>query len=183
MKDIKLKDKTFRLSISEKEILEKVKEVAERINSDYEGKNPLFLSVLNGAFMFTSDLMKEITLDCQISFVKLASYQGTMSTGSVHEVIGVNENLAGRDIIIVEDIVESGKTMVQMLDSLSNRNPASVKICALFHKPSKPARLPDIWFSRSGWHLPPPDWCSKDPIPALCIPPRHRRTLGQWQYT
>lgn len=137
MKDIKLKDKTFRLSISEKEILEKVKEVAERINSDYEGKNPLFLSVLNGAFMFTSDLMKEITLDCQISFVKLASYQGTMSTGSVHEVIGVNENLAGRDIIIVEDIVESGKTMVQMLDSLSNRNPASVKICALFHKPSK----------------------------------------------
>lgn len=105
MKDIKLKDKTFRLSISEKEILEKVKEVAERINSDYEGKNPLFLSVLNGAFMFTSDLMKEITLDCQISFVKLASYQGTMSTGSVHEVIGVNENLAGRDIIIVEDIV------------------------------------------------------------------------------
>lgn len=137
MKDIKLNGKTFRLSISEKDILEKVKAVAEKINRDYEGKNPLFLSVLNGAFMFTSDLMKEITLDCRISFVKLASYQGTMSTGSVHEVIGVNENLAGQDIIIVEDIVESGKTMVQMIDSLSNRNPASVKICALFHKPSK----------------------------------------------
>jgi len=137
MNEIKLKDKTFRMSLSEAEILRRVHNVAEQINKDYEGKQPLFLSVLNGSFMFTSDLMKEITLPCQISFVKLASYQGTMSTGNVHEVIGINEDLLGRDIIIVEDIVESGKTMVQMIDSLANRHPSSVKICSLFFKPSK----------------------------------------------
>ena len=137
MKEITLKDKTFRMSIPEDEILRHVKAVAEQINNDYAGKQPLFLAVLNGSFMFTSDLMKEVTLPCEISFVKLASYQGTMSTGNVHEVIGVNEDLLGRDVIIVEDIVESGRTMVQMMDSLANRHPASVKICSLFFKPSK----------------------------------------------
>lgn len=137
MKEIKLKDKTFRMTLPEAEILERIKAVAQQLNKDYEGKTPLFLSVLNGSFMFTSDLMKEINLPCNISFVKLASYQGTMSTGKVHEVIGVSEDLNGRDIIIVEDIVESGKTMVQMLDSLAVRRPNSVKICTLFFKPSK----------------------------------------------
>lgn len=137
MKDIKLKDKSFRLSLPEADILARIKEVADRINKDYEGRTPLFLAVLNGLFMFASDLMKEISVDCEISFVKLASYQGTMSTGKVHEVIGINEDLHGRDIIIVEDIVESGKTMVQMMDSLANRHPASIKICTLFFKPSK----------------------------------------------
>ncbi len=137
MKDIKLKDKSFRLSLPEADILARIKEVADRINKDYEGRTPLFLAVLNGSFMFASDLMKEISVDCEISFVKLASYQGTMSTGKVHEVIGINEDLHGRDIIIVEDIVESGKTMVQMMDSLANRHPASIKICTLFFKPSK----------------------------------------------
>lgn len=137
MKDIKLKDKSFRLSLPEADILARIKEVARQINKDYEGKTPLFLAVLNGSFMFASDLMKEISVDCEISFVKLASYQGTMSTGKVHEVIGINEDLHGRDIVIVEDIVESGKTMVQMMDSLANRHPASIKICTLFFKPSK----------------------------------------------
>ncbi|NPD82627.1 hypoxanthine phosphoribosyltransferase [Prevotella sp. PINT] len=137
MKDIKLKDKSFRLSLPEADILARIKEVADRINKDYEGRTPLFLAVLNGSFMFASDLMKEISVDCEISFVKLASYQGTMSTGKVHEVIGINEDLHGRDIVIVEDIVESGKTMVQMMDSLANRHPASIKICTLFFKPSK----------------------------------------------
>lgn len=137
MQEVKLKDKTFRVSLPEAEILKRVKAVAEQINKDYEGRHPLFLAVLNGSFMFASDLMKEISLSCSISFVKLASYQGTMSTGKVHEVIGINEDLAGRDVIIVEDIVESGHTMVQMMDSLANRNPASVKICTLFFKPSK----------------------------------------------
>lgn len=137
MKEIKLKDKTFHLSISEEEILGRVRDVAKAINRDYAGKQPLFLAVLNGAFMFASDLMKNIEVEAQISFVKLASYQGTMSTGRVHEVIGINEDISGRDIIIVEDIVESGRTMTQMIDSLSNRGPASVKICTLFFKPSK----------------------------------------------
>ena len=137
MKEIRIKDKTFRLSLPEAEILSRIKEVAQSINRDYAGKHPLFLAVLNGSFMFASDLMKEISLDCEISFVKLASYQGTMSTGRVHEVIGVSEDLHGRDIVIIEDIVESGRTMHQMLDSLANRHPASVKICTLFFKPSK----------------------------------------------
>ena len=137
MKEIKLKDKSFRLSLPEADILARIREVAREINKDYEGKTPLFLAVLNGSFMFASDLMKEISVDSEISFVKLASYQGTMSTGKVHEVIGINEDLHGRDIVIVEDIVESGKTMVQMMDSLANRHPASVRICTLFFKPSK----------------------------------------------
>lgn len=137
MKEIKLKDKTFRISLPEAEILSRVKEVAATINKEYEGRCPLFLSVLNGAFMFTSDLLKEITIPCNISFVKLASYQGTMSTGNVHEVIGVSEDLHGRDVIIIEDIVESGRTMQQMMDSLAVRHPNSIKICSLFFKPSK----------------------------------------------
>lgn len=137
MKNIKLYDKVFRMSLPEEEIINRVKVVAEQINEEYKGHRPLFLSVLNGAFMFTSDLMKEINIECEISFVKLASYQGTMSTGKVHEVIGINEDLSGRDIIIVEDIVESGKTIMQMMDSLSNRQPASIKVCTLFFKPSK----------------------------------------------
>ena len=137
MKNIKLYDKVFRMSLPEEEIINRVKVVAKQINEEYKGRRPLFLSVLNGAFMFTSDLMKEINIECEISFVKLASYQGTMSTGKVHEVIGINEDLSGRDIIIVEDIVESGKTIMQMMDSLSNRQPASIKVCTLFFKPSK----------------------------------------------
>lgn len=137
MKEIKLKDKTFRLTTPEADILARVKQVAQQINSDYAGRHPLFLAILNGAFMFASDLMKEIDLECEISFVKLASYQGTMSSGTVHEVIGINKDISGRDIIIIEDIVESGKTMVQMIDSLASRNPSSVRICTLFFKPSK----------------------------------------------
>lgn len=137
MKEIKLNGKVFRLSMQEEEILCKVKAVAQQINKEYAGRRPLFLAVLNGAFMFASDLMKEIEIDCEISFVKLASYQGTMSTGKVHEVIGINEDLSGRDIIIIEDIVESGRTIQQMIDSLANRHPASVKVCTLFFKPSK----------------------------------------------
>ena len=111
--------------------------MAEQINRDMEGKNPLFLGVLNGAFMFASDLMKNITIPCEISFVKLASYQGVTSTGTVKEVMGINEDLSGRHVIIVEDIVDTGRTMKQMIESLGTRKPASVSICSLFVKPEK----------------------------------------------
>lgn len=134
---VKIKDKTFETSISEAEILEKIKVVADRINHDMKDKNPLFLAVLNGAFIFAADLMRMITIPSEISFVKLSSYQGTMSTGKVKEVFGINEDLTGRTIIIVEDIVESGLTMKQMIESLGTRNPASVHICSLFVKPEK----------------------------------------------
>lgn len=137
MNEIKLKDKTFRLSMPEAEILTHVRTTAERINNDYAGRRPLFLSVLNGSFMFTADLMKMINLECEISFVKMSSYEGTESTGKVSEVIGIDQDLTGRDVIIVEDIVESGKTMVEMLNLLKKQNPASVKICSLFFKPTK----------------------------------------------
>ena len=137
MDTVKIKDKTFRVSISEQEISQRVKAVAERINHDFAGKNPLFLAVLNGAFVFAADLMREITIPCEISFVKLASYQGTTSTGNVHEVLGINEDLTDRVVIIVEDIVDTGLTMRQMVESLGTRHPAEVHICSLLVKPDK----------------------------------------------
>lgn len=137
MTEVTVGDKVFAISIPEAEIQRRVKEVAKRINHDMAGKNPLFLAVLNGAFVFAADLMRDITIPCEISFVKLASYQGTTSTGKIKEVIGINESLAGRTVIIVEDIVESGLTMKRMIESIGTRNPASVHICTLLLKPDR----------------------------------------------
>ena len=137
METIKIHDKWFRTSYTETEILKHIKEVADRINNDMKGKNPLFLAVLNGSFMFAADLMKMINIPCEISFVKLASYEGTMSTGKIKEVFGINEDISGRTIIIVEDIVESGLTMKRMIDTLGARNPESVHIGTLLLKPER----------------------------------------------
>ena len=137
MDPIKIHDKKFRISYPEAEILKHVQSVADRINKDMKDKNPLFLAVLNGSFVFAADLMRLITIPCEISFVKLASYQGTMSTGKIKEVIGINEDISGRTVIILEDIVESGLTMKRMIDSLGTRNPESVHICTLLLKPEK----------------------------------------------
>ena len=137
MGQITIKDKTFEVSINETTIKQRVREVAQQMSRDLEGKNPLFLAVLNGAFIFAADLMREMTIPCEISFVKLASYQGTTSTGSIKEVIGINEDLSGRTVVIVEDIVESGLTIKRMMEQLGTRNPASVQVCALFFKPEK----------------------------------------------
>ncbi|MBP3767844.1 MAG: hypoxanthine phosphoribosyltransferase [Prevotella sp.] len=147
MSIVKIKDKTFKTSITEREIRERVKAVAERISHDMEGKNPLLLGVLNGSFIFAADLMRELTIPCEISFVKLASYQGITSTGKVHEVLGINEDLTGRHIVIVEDIVDTGKTMKQMIESLGTRNPASVHVCTLFVKPDKLQEPIDIEYA------------------------------------
>lgn len=136
MDTVKIKDKSFRVSIPESEILERVKAVAEKINKDMAGRNPLLLAVLNGSFVFAADLMRMLTIPCEISFVKLASYQGTTSTGKVKEVIGINEDLAGRTVIIVEDIVETGLTIKRMIESLGTRNPESIHICTLLLKPA-----------------------------------------------
>ena len=137
MKRITIKDKTFETSMPEAEIKNRVKELAQQMSRDLEGKNPLLLAVLNGAFIFAADLMREMTIPCEISFVKLASYQGTTSTGTIHEVIGINENLSGRTVVIVEDIVESGLTIKRMMEQLGTRNPASVQVCTLFFKPER----------------------------------------------
>ena len=137
MSIVKIKDKTFETSISAEEIAKRVKELGQQLSKDFEGKNPLFLAVLNGSFIFAADLMREITIPCEISFVKLASYQGTTSTGKIKEVIGINEDLSGRTVVIVEDIVESGRTMKRMIETLGTRNPASVHICTRFVKREK----------------------------------------------
>lgn len=137
MDTIKILDKTFKTFISESEIQKRVAAVAEKINHDMAGKNPLLLAVLNGSFIFAADLMRNLTIPCEISFVKLASYQGTTSTGKIKEIIGINENLENRDVIIVEDIVDTGNTMKRMLDTLGTRNPRSLHICTLLVKPGK----------------------------------------------
>ena len=143
----KIKDNTFATTITESEIKQSVKELAQKISHDLEGRNPLLLGVLNGSFIFAADLMREMTTPCEISFVKLASYQGITSTGKVHEVLGINEDLAGRDVVIVEDIVDTGRTMKQMVESLGTRNPASVHICTLFVKPDKLEEPLDIEYA------------------------------------
>ncbi|MFB9897914.1 hypoxanthine phosphoribosyltransferase [[Hallella] seregens] len=137
MSTVQIKDKTFRTFIPESEIQRCVKAVAEKINHDLNGKNPLLLAVLNGSFMFAADLMRYITIPCEISFVKLASYQGTVSTGKVKEVIGINEDLKDRTVVIVEDIVDTGNTMKRMLETLGTRGPESLHICTLLLKPGK----------------------------------------------
>lgn len=147
MSIVKIKDKTFKTSFSEAVIQEHIKEVAARINKDYDGKMPIFLAVLNGAFMFASDLMKNITIPCEISFVKLASYQGIASTGKIKEILGINEDITGRHVIIVEDIVDTGRTMRQMVESLGTRNPGSISICSLFVKPEKLEEPMDIKYA------------------------------------
>ena len=137
MSRVTVKDKTFEVSIPEAQVKERVRELAQQMSRDLEGKNPLFLGVLNGAFIFAADLMREMTIPCEISFVKLASYQGTTSTGTIKEVIGINEDLTGRTVVIVEDIVESGLTIKRMMEQIGTRNPASVQVCTLFFKPEK----------------------------------------------
>ena len=134
---MKVKDKEFRVSIPEADILKQVARVAAEINRDYAGQEPVFLAVLNGSFVFAADLLREITLPCEISFVKLASYQGVQSTGKIHEMIGLNIDVTGRPVIIVEDIVESGLTMAHMLETLQGHKPKSIDICTLFFKPEK----------------------------------------------
>ena len=136
-KTIQVKDKSFSVSISERALKRQIKRVAEEINKDYAGRKPVFLAVLNGSFIFAADLLREIDLPCEISFVKLASYEGTSSTGSIREVIGLNIDITGRPVIIVEDIVDTGLTMAHMLETLQNQNPESIDICTLLLKPTK----------------------------------------------
>lgn len=136
MKEIvQIKDKSFEHFIDFQDIQNAVKTVATRMNNDLKDKNPLFLAVLNGAFMFMGDLMKEVSVPCEISFIRLASYQGLKSTENVQEVFGLTEDIEGRTVVIVEDIVDSGNTMLMLIKQLEKRNPKEIKIATLLLKP------------------------------------------------
>ncbi len=137
MNTVKIKDKEFAVSIPEEKILKEVERLAAQISRDLEGKNPLFLGILNGSFMFAADLFRRITIPAEISFVKLASYEGTASTGVIKEVIGLSENISGRTIVVVEDIVDTGCTMQKLLENLGTRSPESIHVCTLLLKPEK----------------------------------------------
>jgi hypoxanthine phosphoribosyltransferase len=134
MSTIQVLDKTFEPYLKEAAIQEKITELAGQLNQDYAGKRPLFLSVLNGAFLFTADLFKQITIEAEVSFIKLASYKGTSSTGNVITAIGLDINVKDRHIIILEDIIDTGKTLHHYLPQLESMQPASVKIAVLLNK-------------------------------------------------
>lgn len=135
METIQLKDLTFSISIPYEEIRKSIAQVAEKINRDYKNTNPLFVVVLNGAFMFAADLMKFINIDCTISFVKLSSYEGTKSTQNVKQLLGLNEELTGRKVIIVEDIVDTGITIRETIKAMELSKPADIQVCTLLLKP------------------------------------------------
>lgn len=135
MSKIQIKDKQFALSIPESEIQAAVKKVGEAINNDLADKDPLFICVLNGAFMFAGDLMKTVAIPCEITFVKLASYEGIYTTGSVKEIIGLNENIVGRNVVVVEDIVDTGITMERILSSLTAKGAESIHVATFLQKP------------------------------------------------
>jgi hypoxanthine phosphoribosyltransferase len=132
---IRVHDKTFQPYLTAADIEKAVKRVGAHINRDYAGKRPLFISILNGSFMFAADLFKELTVDAEVCFIKLASYKGMKSTGHIVTAIGLDTDIFGKDVIIIEDIVDTGKTLSEFLPQLYHQQPASLKITALLHKP------------------------------------------------
>lgn len=133
---ITIKDKQFELFIEEQVIVQGIKRIAKQINADMDGKDPVFVAVLNGSFMFAGELMKEVSIPSEITFVRLASYQGTTTTHHVEEVLGLNESIKGRHVVIVEDIVDSGNTMVALIEELMKHEPAEVRMATLLFKPA-----------------------------------------------
>ena len=134
MPSIKVHDKTFEIYLSEKAIQEKIINIAAAINKDYENKKPLFIAILNGSFMFAADLFKSLTINSEICFIKLVSYKGMKSSGQVVTAIGLDDDLFGKDVIIIEDIVDTGKTLHEFMPKLIHQQPKSLKIAALLHK-------------------------------------------------
>lgn len=136
MKTVKLWDKEFRISYPASAIQNDIAEMAKVINKDMEKEeNPLFISILNGSFIFTADIVRHFNFPCEISFVKLTSYQGTATTGTVNELIGLTENIKNRMVIILEDIVDTGITLDKLITTLNSYQPKEVRIATLLYKP------------------------------------------------
>lgn len=135
MDNVKVLDKEFSIYLPEEKILAKVKEVAQQINEDLKGEDVIFLGILNGSFMFASDLYKDITLDSQITFLKLASYQGTSTSGKIKRLIGINEDIKDKTVVIIEDIVDTGNTLDSILKQLNGYEPKQIKLATLLFKP------------------------------------------------
>jgi hypoxanthine phosphoribosyltransferase len=152
MTTLRIHDKNFESYISEEEIRQKVKELASNLNRDYQGKKPIFIAVLNGAFIFAADLFKSLSIDAEISFIKLASYKGMKSSGRVLTAIGLDIELFNRHVVILEDIVDTGKTLHEFLPQLWHQQPASLKIVALLHKPE--ARVFPLNVDYVGFEIP-----------------------------
>ena len=150
---VTIEDKTFELTIPEERILEAVDKCAKEINADYAGKNPYFIIVLGGAFIFGADLVRRIKVPCQVSFVKIASYDGLSTTNTIKEQLPVSEDIRERHVIIVEDIIETGQSMEYLKKRLELFGPASVEICALSFKPEK-CQVPDLKIKYVGMQLP-----------------------------
>lgn len=148
---MQIKNLKFRKSLPESKIQRRIELLAEDINRDYAGKTPVFLPVLNGSFMFASDLIKRITIDCRISFTKISSYTGTASSGQLKSLIGYDESMFNQDIIIVEDIVDTGLTLQRILDELKGLGARSVETVSLLRK--KPARDKNIPVKYVGFEL------------------------------
>lgn len=150
MSTIRVHDKQFEPYLDARTISERIKSLAAQLSADYTGKKPLFIAILNGSFMFAADLFKELTIDAEICFIKLASYKGTKSTGHVITAIGMDMDIFGREVVILEDIVDTGKTLSEFLPQLTHQQPATMKIVALLHKPEAtvfPIKIDYLGFS------------------------------------
>ena len=150
MKQVTIEDKTFGIYIQDQDIQQAIQTIANQMNVLYADKKPIFISVLNGAFMFTADLLKKIEVPCELSFIKLSSYSGTTSTGTVKEIVGLQEEISGRDLIVIEDIIDTGITMQKIISQLELKNPASIRIATLLLKPDSvkvPVKTDFVCFS------------------------------------
>ncbi len=135
MNTVQILDKKFKTYLTEKEILGRIKDLAEKINEDLKGKDVIFLGILNGSFMFASDLYKDITIDSQITFLKLASYSGTSSSGKIKRLIGINEDIKDKTVVVIEDIVDTGNTLDSIFKQLNGYEPKEIKLATLLFKP------------------------------------------------
>ena len=152
MNEITLIDREFSVYITEDEIQSRVTALAEKISEDLKGKDVLFFGVLNGVFLFAADLIRQITLECQGSFIKLASYDGTSSTGKIKELIGWNEDITGKTVVVLEDIVDTGATLERVIGELKLRKASEIRICTLLFKPE--AYTKDIPIDYIGFEIP-----------------------------